>query len=120
MAPPNLSKEVAKVFQKQDTNNDGKISLNEFLIFREAQFNRLDGNNDGSLTWFEVSAGRKRFDRKLLENFDLIDSNQDKTLSKGEFLAAARRKFLHMDENRDGYLSGTEIQDARDAQTGHR
>ncbi len=120
VAPPTLRKEVAKVFEKQDTNNDGKISLNEFLIFREAHFNRLDKNNDGSLTWLEVSAGRKRFDRKLLENFDLIDSNQDKTLSKEEFLAAARRKFLQMDENRDGTLSENELLDARDPQIGHR
>jgi len=120
VAPPKLRKEVDKVFQKQDTNNDGKISLNEFLIFREAQFNRLDTNKDGSLSRSEVSAGNKRFDRKLMENFDLVDSNQDQTLSREEFLAAARRKFLHMDENRDGTLSDNELLDAREPQIGHR
>lgn len=120
VAPPLLRKEIDKIFQKQDTNNDGKISLNEFLIFREAQFNRLDRNNDGSLSWFEVSDGRKRFDRKLLVNFDLIDSNQDKSLSREEFLAAARRKFLHLDENRDGTLSEKELADGRGSRLGHR
>lgn len=120
VAPAILRKGVDRVFQKQDTNNDGKISLNELLIFREAQFHRLDGNNDGSLSRQEVSAGNKRFDRKLMENFDLVDSNQDQMLSREEFLAAARRKFLHMDENRDGTLSENELLDARDPPIGHR
>jgi class 3 adenylate cyclase/Ca2+-binding EF-hand superfamily protein len=120
VVPPRLRKGIDKVFRKQDTNNDGRISLNEFLIFRGAQFNRLDGDNDGSLTWFEVSAGRTRFDRKLLENFDLIDSNHDQKLSREEFLKAARRKFLHLDENRDGTLSENELLKARGSQLGHR
>jgi class 3 adenylate cyclase/Ca2+-binding EF-hand superfamily protein len=100
----------ADFFRKLDLNNDGRISLDEWMSWRETQFDNLDKNNDGFLTREEISAGRTRFARLILKNFDLVDTNQDGKLSKEEFRAASRRRFLLGDTNRDGYLSPEELE----------
>ncbi len=107
--PPRQTKEASNMFEKFDKNNDGKVTLNEFMTWRDMQFNRLDANNDGSLSRYEVSAGRNKFARKLAEHFDLIDTNQDQSLSREEFREASRRRFLRFDANRDGNLNKDEF-----------
>lgn len=59
-------------FAKMDTNNDGKVSKEEFLAARkkgkpgraEKVFAKLDTNNDGFLTKEELAAGRKNKKKK--------------------------------------------------------
>jgi Ca2+-binding EF-hand superfamily protein len=110
--PPIPRRRITQMFGRLDINNDGKVTLDEFLINREKLFNRLDANNDGSVARFELSAANTRFAQKLMENFALVDANQDQILSKEEFLAASRRKFIHLDQNRDGHLSQDELIDS--------
>jgi class 3 adenylate cyclase/Ca2+-binding EF-hand superfamily protein len=107
--PSRQTKEASNMFEKFDKNNDGKVTLNEFISWREMQFNRLDANNDGSLSRYEVSAGRNKFAQKLAEHFDLIDTNRDQSLSREEFREASRRRFLMLDANRDNNLNTEEF-----------
>ena len=106
--PPTRDRTMS-FFKNADTNKDGKISLAEFMIWREAQFNYLDANNDGSLSRSEVSAGKRRFDRKLMMNFERIETNQDQMLSRKEFREASVRRFLKLDLNRDGNITNDEF-----------
>ena len=110
VVPPTPVRGSADFFRKLDINNDGRVSLDEWMGWRETQFYNLDKNNDGFLSREEVSAGKTRFARLLLQNFDLVDTNKDGKLSKEEFRAASRRKFLMFDTNRDGYLSPEDLE----------
>lgn len=49
------------MFEKQDTNGDGKVTEAEFLEHGKAKFKELDGNGDGSVTKEEAKA---HFDKK--------------------------------------------------------
>jgi Ca2+-binding EF-hand superfamily protein len=49
-----------------------------------------------------------------LENFNLVDTDQDQKLSRSEFQAGGRRRFLQMDANRDGNISKDELTDFSD------
>lgn len=88
------------------------------MVWREAQFRRLDSNNDGSLSRLELSSGNKRFDRKLLEKFYLNDLDQNQKLSREEYQEASRRRFLYLDADRDGNLSQTEMTNGEDSHIG--
>jgi len=118
LVPPIQLKAVSNFFKKLDRNNDGFVTLNEYMVWREAQFRRLDSNKDGFLSRLEVSSGRKRFDRKLLEKFYLNDLDRDQTLSWEEYQEASRRRFLYLDADRDGNLSQTEMTNGEDSHIG--
>jgi Ca2+-binding EF-hand superfamily protein len=55
-------------FKRMDANNDGKLTVQEFVGKREGekaekakdQFKRLDKNNDGAVTLEEFLAGQKK------------------------------------------------------------
>jgi len=47
--------EVKKLVLLMNTDNEGKISKQEFMSFMEAEFNRLDKNKDGKLDVKELS-----------------------------------------------------------------
>jgi len=46
--------EAIKLLKIMDANGDGKISHEEFMAFMEAEFKRLDLDNDGSLNLKEL------------------------------------------------------------------
>jgi EF hand len=47
--------EVRKLVLLMNTDNEGKISKQEFMSFMEAEFNRLDKNKDGKLDVKELT-----------------------------------------------------------------
>lgn len=118
--PPTSERGSAALFRKLDINNDRRVSLDEWMSWREKQFNNLDKNNDGFLTREEISTGTTRFSRLLLQNFDLVDTNQDMKLSKEEFRAASRRRFLMFDTKRAGYLNPEEFENLVNSRSGRR
>jgi class 3 adenylate cyclase len=107
--PPTSVKGDTNFFHRLDINKDGKVSPDEWMSWREAQFNSLDKNNDGYLTRDEISGGGTKFAQKILQNFDLLDTNQDQKVSREEFRAGGRRRFLMLDTNGDSYLSREEL-----------
>jgi adenylate cyclase len=113
LAAPPIRDAAISFFKNLDTNNDGKVTLSEFMAWREARFDFLDANKDGSLSRSEVSAGKIKFARLLRKNFALIDANQDQMLSREEFREATRLIFFRMDTNRDGHLTKNELIEAR-------
>lgn len=107
-APP-IQSAGTSIFKDFDTNNDGKVTLSEYMAWRESRFNFLDTNKDGSLSRLEVAAGKIKFAGLLRKNFTLIDENQDQMLSREEFREATRLVFFRMDANRDGHLTKEEL-----------
>jgi Ca2+-binding EF-hand superfamily protein len=49
----------ARVFQRLDKDNDGKLTLQEFAASQERLFSRLDKNNDGVVAADELASSRR-------------------------------------------------------------
>lgn len=58
----------ASFMQRFDTNQDGKVSLAEFLNPTEKQFREMDQNNDGSVDKAEIDLITK----KMVERMEQI------------------------------------------------
>ncbi len=70
--PPTPEEECEALFKKYDTDHDGKVSVNEFVVGNEAQ-----------------SFGTRKAAR---DNFLLMDTNHDEQLTLEEFCAAPETK----------------------------
>ena len=93
---------------KGDTDNDGALSLEEFVIFNaEKDQKQRDRNKDGVFTAAEwngpTTAG---FRHDMLARFDV---NGDNTMDAGEVAEVYMFAFGKRDKNGDGVLSGGEI-----------
>ena len=59
LPPPVPGKEVARWFTQMDASGDGLLSPREFLG-EISLFERLDGNQDGYLSWAEAAGGKDK------------------------------------------------------------
>jgi Ca2+-binding EF-hand superfamily protein len=93
--------------KRMDTNNDGKISRDEWS--RKAQaFDKLDSDNDGFLTREELSAAAGRTRKRGLKQ---MDANSDSKISRDEWKGNPKR-FDRLDTDQNGVISQEEF-DAR-------
>ena len=60
----------------------------------------------------------ERYNRRLDSMMSRLDTNQDKAISKEEFLAAQEKKFSLKDTNQDGKITKEEMIAARKAKIG--
>lgn len=98
-----------------DTNQDGKITLDEALAGAKARFAKVDANKDGAITKDEAKGP---FARKLEKK----DTNKDGKLSLAEMEAGVRTWFQNADKNKDSALSGDEMRmgHGRGGDCGHK
>ena len=105
----------AKLFQRADTNRDGKISADEWKRKPEG-FSRLDRNHDGFITQDEAaSAAQRRAGRQGRRGekvFGRMDSNNDARISRDEWKGAAD-VFDRLDSNHDGAITRDELRQGR-------
>src|SRR5262249_59514750 len=89
-----------------DTDNDGTVDLAEAKKAAGALFDRLDKDKDGTLDIKELQG---RLSRK---DFAAADPDNDKTLTKDEYLAAVEKRFKAADPDNDGTVSAAEFRTA--------
>lgn len=86
-----------------DTDHDGTVDLAEAKKAASDLFDKLDADRDGTLDIKELQG---RLSRK---DFATADPDNDKTLTKDEYLAAVEKRFKAADPDNDGTISATEF-----------
>lgn len=108
-----------------DANKDGSISLKEAQGLAVKQFTLYDRNKDGNVDMseyrvpFDALAKAKKFDAKkkqqdeivIKESFARMDNDNNKKISKAEFMSDADLRHKTMDANGDGLVTEKEIQE---------
>jgi Ca2+-binding EF-hand superfamily protein len=89
--------------ERLDTDNDGTVDLAEAKKAASDLFDRLDTDKDGTLDIKELEG------RLNLKDFAAADPDNDKTLTKGEYLAAVEKRFRAADPDNDGTVSAAEF-----------
>jgi Ca2+-binding EF-hand superfamily protein len=112
-APAFASANAAAVLERMagaDSNRDGNITRAELIRYRAANFSRLDRNSDGVLTRDDIPAIAARLNPDL--DFDRLmaqfDGNDDRRVSRDEFVNGPTTYFDRADTNNDNILSQAE------------
>jgi Ca2+-binding EF-hand superfamily protein len=92
-----------------DHNRDGRLTSDEWHFNREG-FRRADHNRDGSITRAEF-LGEDGWDDDVEDRVANMDVNRDGRVTREEW-HGTREAFDRLDGNRDGVLSGTEVNGA--------
>jgi Ca2+-binding EF-hand superfamily protein len=114
-----------------DTDHDGTVSKQEFLIYMDTQFDKADPDHDGTLDRNEVAALRKNLGitgsaassgktapsgQKDASNssgpklwLSTMDTDSDGTVSKEEFTVYMDAQFEKADSDHDGTLDQKEL-----------
>jgi Ca2+-binding EF-hand superfamily protein len=104
------------IFQKLDTNNDGKVTYREFDAgFADLVFNTYDRNGDGVVTRTEWNSIEAANQDKTKASFAALDRNHDGRLTRTELdhhsarrNAVVKQLFARIDKNGDGVITEDE------------
>jgi len=97
-----------------DTNNDGSVNMAEFNAAAAERFKLMDSDANGILTKDEFrSYMRARKDERKQKKFARMDTNNNGSVERSEYLAykqaKAERKYARMDKDSNGSVSKEEF-----------
>lgn len=100
---------ASRTFQLIDTNNDGKVTLDEIRAEQARLIGAADVDGDGKLSVDEFRRRGWWFQRLHTSTlFDLMDANGDAVLTADEISAPSARWFKRYDKNADGGVTADE------------
>ena len=98
-----------KMLKQFDTDQDGKISREEFAAKRAKGFERIDTDKNGTVSLDEMKARCKneRCTQMIAKKFAKLDKNNDGNIGKDELTNMTM--FDRLDKDKDGYISENEL-----------
>ncbi len=107
------------MFDRFDTNRDGKLSKEEVRNGVDTMFTEMDTNKDGVISKEEMQAHHKamhdQMRSRMRERWKAADIDGDGALSRAEVEAAGMKRplrdFDKLDKNKDGKLTPDEMRD---------
>lgn len=124
---------AARIFERMDANDDGKIDAADRTERQRTRFERMDANDDGALSYDEFAAGRAAKPGQPAEQPGAgrggrgqtgggmmamaahADSDGDGAISQAEFAAASMAMFDRADADRNGTVTAAERRAAHQA-----
>jgi Ca2+-binding EF-hand superfamily protein len=104
------SQRGAMMFERLDTDNDGKVTRAEAEAYRDSKITEFDKDNDGALNQAEYTAMMQSMMAEHMQRrFERRDADGDGKLSPSEMSSRMDRMFKHMDENGDGAIERSEM-----------
>ena len=91
-----------------DTDNDGKVSREEFAKGHQAMFDRLDVNKDGTVGRDEIP-GPGAGPGRGMGMLRMMDSDGDGKVTREELAKGQREMFDRFDADKDGFISRDEM-----------
>ena len=92
-----------KELMELDSNSDGKVSLDEFLV------SAGPADNDPNLPKGTPPLAQRR--QALTQRFRELDANKDGFIDRGEWTKLLEKRFAELDANKDGKITQQEIKD---------
>ncbi len=89
------------------------VTLDSVVAKTQAEFNKIDGNSDGTLDASELAkqgAERVAFSKTRMMHWS--DQNKDGKLTEEEFTARTVKRFATLDLNDDGQIDGSDFPSA--------
>lgn len=108
-----------------DANDDGRISDDEAAARREGVFAAMDADDNAELTQEEYMAVRmgpghgrnkarqERRQKAKLDRFKPMDTDNNGTVSKAEWMKAGHVRFAKADTDKDGVVTPWEFRSVR-------
>jgi Ca2+-binding EF-hand superfamily protein len=108
IAAPALAQDVTVA----DTNHDGRISREELVAARLANFDRFDRNGDGVVNAADIPSFarfRPRIQTSFQQFIASADLNHDGQVTRDELAKAPVPVFDRADTNHDGVIDASEM-----------
>ena len=105
-------RDPAEIFASADANGDGVVTRAEFLETRASAFSKYDRNGDGFIDGNDIPQrlrARGKASGRLDNLVERFDTNEDRRISRAEFVDGPTLLFDRADANHDGQVSKDEI-----------
>lgn len=98
------------LFERYDTNQDGKITKDEITAARKASITKYDTDKNGQLSLDEFQGLFNEIMRhRMVRMFQKLDRDGDAKVSEAEIARRVDRMMAHLDRNDDGEIERSEL-----------